>query len=123
MAVFFIEDIEIYNSFTNITGVSWEVAEDPLFVNMVDSVTNSKDVLNGWFTPLKKIGRKGHYDEFDVLHVRCKVHVDNGITLEESDWFIKDINNNVIRTSKIRYKGKVVSQIDFDNMGNITKQW
>ena len=122
MAVFYLEDFDIVNSFINPTHIDWELATDENFTNIIDSVYKDTESLNGWFTKMPKPDG-GTYDGTTVLYIRCRIYVDNGQqSYYKSDWYTKTLFETYTRNIKIRYKGKVISEITYDENGNIVNR-
>jgi len=55
MAMFRIEDFSIYNSFTDITAVSWEVSLNSDFSTLIDSTYKDETAVNGWYSKLPMV--------------------------------------------------------------------
>jgi len=124
MATFRLTDFIMYNSYNNITGVSWEVSTDSDFNNIIDKVYNSKEHIIEWFSRLDKPDGSGQYGENDILYVRCKVHVNTSSTNMESKWYTKIINNNEkIKTILINDYEKVIGEIDVYPDGSKVRIW
>jgi len=124
MAMFRIEDFSIYNSFTDITAVSWEVSLNSDFSTLIDSTYKDETAVNGWYSKLPKPNNNGYYDNHTVMYIRCKIYVDNHAqSYGESKWFTNVINDTFTRKVRIRKGKKVISEIEYDEKMNITKLW
>ena len=109
MAIFILDDFNITNSFKDISSITYEVSEDISFKHLVDSTYKNTNIINGWFTPLNKFNG-GNYNEHDILHIRCKVYIDNRYVNGESDWYYLTINTNDYKRIRITYNNKLMGE-------------
>lgn len=124
MAIFRITDFSIYNSFTNVTAVSWEVSLTNDFSTLIDSTYKDELSVDGWFSKLPKPNNNGYYGNDVKLYVRCKIYVDNGAqSYHESEWFNITINDVFNRSAKLRKGKKVVGEITYNETGTIEILW
>lgn len=75
---------------SNVIAVSWQVALDPNFMDIIDESLNDSINLHEWNTPLPKINEPGkYYSDLDKLYGRIKLFFTNG----ESAWYVMPIAN------------------------------
>lgn len=123
MAKFYIDEYVLVNSYKNIKSVSWEISIDEDFTLIIDSTyKNSKD-KNGWFSKLPRLDDKGYYDNTTVLYTRCKIHTSYRGEEEESDWFMKPINDTEVIRRKIISNSKVVGEYLLYPDGTTKRIW
>ena len=124
MARFYLEDFNITNNYNGITSVSWEVALDSLFNNIIDSTYKNPDI-NSWYSSLPNINKDGtHYTETTKLYVRCKIYSETNSTIGyESDWFTITLNDTYVKSVKLRKNGKLIGEVDVHSDGTVENIW
>ena len=108
MAKFYLKDFVADNIVTSIDSVTWEVALDKNFKHIIDSTIRNRDCIFVWETPLKRVDKKGYYDEFDEIYARVKIHSRNGNNINDSDWYYAKARKK--KKIKLTYRGKVIKE-------------
>ena len=85
-------------------AVSYHIAKDPEFKQIIAESLHDTKNLDVWHTPLKKLPEdgEGYYKDEDVLYARVKVHIGT----HESPWFTLEPGNQNIQEVVITEEGK-----------------
>ena len=95
-----------------IDHISYQVALDPEFTQIIDeSLDNSVD-LEVWHTPLPRLDGPGFYNDLDKLYGRLKIH-SNGFV---SEWFDAPVESQLSYPITIT-DGDTVTETTTDDLG------
>ena len=105
--VLYLKDFIHYNSFKDPYAVSWEVALDDKFTDLI--AYSYMDTKNIYMIRLSTANIDFNYKKNKNFYARCKLHyrADNN-RIVDSDWYVLELNdyNTIVRD--LAYKGFTV---------------
>lgn len=119
MAYFCVDDFKEHCSFEGVVSVSFVVATDVNFTDIIDSIHKNKNCVLGWNTSLTHPVSGHTITDEDTFYIKCKVH---SLTYE-SDWITRKVEPVTGKRINIKNKGKIVSCIEHMSDGTHNIIW
>lgn len=70
-----------------VDAVSWQVALDKEFTQIIDESLEDTEHLEIWHSPLPRLDGPGFYNDLEKLYGRLKIHVKDHV----SEWFVTPV--------------------------------
>jgi hypothetical protein len=95
-----------------VDAVSWQVALDEEFTQIIDESLEDTEHLEIWHTPLPKLDGSGFYNDLDKVYGRLKIHANGHV----SDWFKTPVASQLSYPIKIT-DGDNIIETTTDELG------
>jgi len=114
MAKFYINDFVKANEISSIIAVTWQVAEDPDFNNIIAETKKNREAVDIWEVDLKCSDGRNCSDGTKV-YARCKIHTENNGEIFESDWFVAKDLRGIDAKELVDPNGNLIGKIVYDD--------
>lgn len=114
MAKFYINDFVKANDISSIIAVTWQVAEDPDFNNIIAETKKNREAVDIWETDLK-CSDGSYCPDGTKVYARCKIHTENNGEIFESDWFVAKDLRGIDAKELVDPNGNLIGKIVYDD--------